>query len=483
MPHCPQCGRSIAAQTVQQIVDRVRTSPAGTGSSFSRPVVRGRKGEYRKLFDDLRRQGFVRVRVDGDAPRAGRARSTSTRTASTRSRWWWTGWSSRTREAPAGRLARDRAPAGRRRGRGRGAGRRPGVGRSPSGSPAPAAGSRSRRSRPGCSPSTTRTGPARTAAGSDAGSSSTPTWSCRTREVARGRGARPVGRGAESVYFKQTLAVLARRRRVQSRDAVEGSCRRPPGSSVLRGGRRRRRVRRRPRRSSRGATRRPTSEETRQEIERFMSERPCPTCRGGRLRVESLAVRVGDRSIHEVSRADDRGGRAVLRRRSRSASASGHRAARAQGDPRAAGVPPERRARLPDARPRRRHALGRRGAADPARHPDRLQPGRRPLHPRRALDRPAPARQPAAPRYARCACATSATRSSSSSTTRRPSARADHVIDLGPGGGSHGGYLVAAGRPPRSSRDPKSLTGRYLSRASCAIPVPAAPPARGSARP
>ena len=64
-PHCPQCGQIIAAQTVQQMVDRVRTLPAGTRVVVLAPVVRGRKGEYRKLVFDLRRQGFARVRVNG----------------------------------------------------------------------------------------------------------------------------------------------------------------------------------------------------------------------------------------------------------------------------------------------------------------------------------------------------------------------------------------------------------------------------------
>jgi excinuclease ABC subunit A len=65
VPHCPRCGRPIAAQTVQQMVDRVMTLPAGSRVLVLAPVVRGRKGEYRKLFWDLRRQGYVRVRVNG----------------------------------------------------------------------------------------------------------------------------------------------------------------------------------------------------------------------------------------------------------------------------------------------------------------------------------------------------------------------------------------------------------------------------------
>ncbi len=65
VPHCPQCGDVISAQTVQQMVDRVMTLPAGSRLVILAPVVRGRKGEYRKLFFDLRRQGYVRVRVNG----------------------------------------------------------------------------------------------------------------------------------------------------------------------------------------------------------------------------------------------------------------------------------------------------------------------------------------------------------------------------------------------------------------------------------
>jgi excinuclease ABC subunit A len=65
IPHCPGCGRVISAQTVQQMVDRVLTLPAGTRLLILAPVIRGRKGEYKKLFFDLQRQGYSRVRVNG----------------------------------------------------------------------------------------------------------------------------------------------------------------------------------------------------------------------------------------------------------------------------------------------------------------------------------------------------------------------------------------------------------------------------------
>ncbi len=63
---CHSCGREIAAQTVQQVVDQLRGLPEGTKLSLFAPIVRGRKGEHRQELDELRRGGFVRVRVDGE---------------------------------------------------------------------------------------------------------------------------------------------------------------------------------------------------------------------------------------------------------------------------------------------------------------------------------------------------------------------------------------------------------------------------------
>jgi excinuclease ABC subunit A len=64
-PHCPTCGRPVARQTPQQIVDRVLELPEGTRFQVLAPVVQGRKGEYSSLLEDLARQGFARARVDG----------------------------------------------------------------------------------------------------------------------------------------------------------------------------------------------------------------------------------------------------------------------------------------------------------------------------------------------------------------------------------------------------------------------------------
>jgi excinuclease ABC subunit A len=64
-PHCPQCGRGVARQTPSQIADVVLAWPEGTRIEILAPLVRGRKGEFRELFEDARKQGFVRAIVDG----------------------------------------------------------------------------------------------------------------------------------------------------------------------------------------------------------------------------------------------------------------------------------------------------------------------------------------------------------------------------------------------------------------------------------
>ncbi len=64
-PHCPKCGREIAMQTVQQIVDAIQALPAHSRIMVLAPLIRDRKGEYQAVFDDLRKAGYVRVRVDG----------------------------------------------------------------------------------------------------------------------------------------------------------------------------------------------------------------------------------------------------------------------------------------------------------------------------------------------------------------------------------------------------------------------------------
>src|SRR5947199_4059595 len=67
--HCPECGRPITAQTREQIIARILALPEGTRFLILAPVVRGQKGEYKDLFEDMLKRGFVRARVDGQVVR------------------------------------------------------------------------------------------------------------------------------------------------------------------------------------------------------------------------------------------------------------------------------------------------------------------------------------------------------------------------------------------------------------------------------
>ena len=64
-PHCPKCGKEIRQQTIDQIIDQVMALPEGTRIQVMAPVIRGKKGEHAKIFEDARRSGYVRCRVDG----------------------------------------------------------------------------------------------------------------------------------------------------------------------------------------------------------------------------------------------------------------------------------------------------------------------------------------------------------------------------------------------------------------------------------
>ena len=65
VPHCPKCGKEIKRQTIDQIVDRVEALGEGTRFIVLSPIVRGKKGEHKKVFEDAKKSGFARVRVDG----------------------------------------------------------------------------------------------------------------------------------------------------------------------------------------------------------------------------------------------------------------------------------------------------------------------------------------------------------------------------------------------------------------------------------
>ena len=66
MPHCPICGKEVKKQTVDQIVDRIASLEEKTKVQILAPVVRGKKGEHKGVFESAKKNGYVRMRVDGE---------------------------------------------------------------------------------------------------------------------------------------------------------------------------------------------------------------------------------------------------------------------------------------------------------------------------------------------------------------------------------------------------------------------------------
>jgi excinuclease ABC subunit A len=352
IPHCPSCGKLIAAQTVQQMVDRVLTLPAGTRLLVMAPVVRGRKGEYKKLFFDLARQGFSRVRVNGTVreltedidldkkrkhtievvvdrlivrenlgPRLADSLETSLRLADgvvvvepmseTTTRGDESGGTDATRIGGSG-----------------GSGTRPPARQSSASPDRPSTESPQRSQKRSSTPSEPMVFSERLAC-ADCGISfpevsprmfsfNNPYGACPecggigTRwEIDPERlvpnPARSLKAGAlapwagarDTAYFRQTLAILAKRFKFSldepwsklkkaARDVIFFGDRDGGFEGVVKV------LERRYRESQ--------SEEARAEIEVFMAERPCPACGGSRLRPESLGLKIGGRSIAEVVR-------------------------------------------------------------------------------------------------------------------------------------------------------------------------------------
>jgi excinuclease ABC subunit A len=302
VPHCPECGKVISAQTVQQMVDRVLMQPAGTRLLVLAPVVRGRKGEYKKLFFDLQRQGFSRVRVngavrelgeeieldkkrkhtidvvvdrlvvkDGLAARLADSLETALRLADGVVQVEIVG-DATTARAPEPMLFSERLACAD-------------CGISfPEVSPRMFSFNNPYGACPECGGIGTRfeIDPERLVPNAN-------------RSLKAGALAPWAGR--ESTYFKQTLAALAKRYKF-SLDEPWAKLKKPVRDVILHGDRDGgfegvvKILERRYRETE--------SEEARREIEVFMAERPCPACRGARLRRESLGLKLAGRSIADV---------------------------------------------------------------------------------------------------------------------------------------------------------------------------------------
>ncbi len=338
VPHCPECSRVIAAQTVQQMVDRVLALPAGTKLLILAPVVRGRKGEYKKLFFDLARQGYARVRVNGtireltDEIDLDKNRKHTIEVVVDRLI---------VRDTIGSRLAESLETALKLAegivqveivdGSTSSISTQPTRGTSGHAAPAttiqPTRAS-SRHTVPAKTiPATTMTFSEKLAC-AECGISlpeisprmfsfNNPYGACPdcsgigTREEvdpdrlvpnpqrSLKNGALAAWAGRENPYFRQTLAALAKRYRF-ALDTPWAKLRKSVRDVILHG-------------DADGGFegvvkilerryRETLSEDTRREVEQFMAERPCPTCGGSRLRRESLALKIAGRSIADVGR-------------------------------------------------------------------------------------------------------------------------------------------------------------------------------------
>src|SRR5262245_15722817 len=316
VPHCPKCGRVISAQTVQQMVDRVLAQTPGTRILVLAPVVRGRKGEYKKLFFDLQRQGYSRVRVNGavrelsDEIELDKKRKHTIDVVVDRLV---------VRENLGSRLADSLETALRLADGivtveavdgGDGAGGAAGSARG-RGAAAPATHTFSEKlacaqcgiSFPEVSPRmfsfNNPYGACPECGGIGVRDEIDPDRLVPNPARSLREGALAPWAGRETTYFRQTLQVLAKRHRF-SLETPWSELRKPVRDVILHGERDGgfegviKTLERRYRETA--------SEEARAEIEQFMTERPCPACRGSRLRPESLGVKIAGRSIAEVVR-------------------------------------------------------------------------------------------------------------------------------------------------------------------------------------
>src|SRR5713101_118546 len=308
IPHCPSCGRVIAAQTVQQMVDRVLALPAGTKLLVLAPVVRGRKGEYKKLFFDLARQGYSRVRVNGtvreltDDIDLDRHRKHTIEVVVDRLVVRGT-LGSRLSDSleTALRLADGVVqvePVHESDGASRTSSRLPSA---KAGTADPATMTFSERlacaecgvSLPEVSPRmfsfNSPYGACETCAGLGTRWEIDPDRLVPNPQRSLKDGALAAWAGRETTYFRQTLAVLAKRHhftldvpwaklKKSVRDVILSGERDGGFEGVVAVLERRYRD--------------TESEETRREIEHFMAERPCPACQGSRLRRGSLGIRI-----------------------------------------------------------------------------------------------------------------------------------------------------------------------------------------------
>ncbi|MBI2158962.1 MAG: excinuclease ABC subunit UvrA [Candidatus Rokubacteria bacterium] len=303
VPHCPSCGRVISAQTVQQMVDRVLAQAPGTRLLVLAPVVRGRKGEYKKLFFDLQRQGYSRVRVNGVVRELGEEIELDKKRK-------------HTIEVVVDRLiVRDNLGARLADSLETALRLADGVVQVETVDGSQPMLFSERLACAECGVSLPEVSPRMFSFNNPYGACAECGGIGSRDEIDPDRvvpnparslkdGALAPWAGRETTYFRQTLQVLARRHRF-SLDTPWERLKKPVREVILHGERDggfegviatlERRYRE------------TTSEDARGEIQPFMAERPCPACGGARLRPESLGFKIAGRSIADVGRLTIKG--------------------------------------------------------------------------------------------------------------------------------------------------------------------------------
>ena len=447
VPHCPNDGTPVERSSASQITDTILGWPAETRIEVLAPLVRGRKGEFRDLLEEVKKRGFVRVRIDGetydlsDLPTLNKRQNHDLAVVVDR---LVVRVADRTRLADSIETALKAADGVVEVVRHGGQADRRTDGPSARLPGRPSATGESvifseRFACPVCGLSLPELEPRQFSFNSPFGACPECHGLGTRREVNAdlilGDPAISILEGVvlpwgePSGYLrKAVLPTLARAFKFElnapwqeiPEPAKQALLHGAPGRAFkfqIAGGRQHedehewegilKNVERRYRESS--------SDAVRVALEEYMVEMPCAACGGKRLKPESLAVTVSGQSIGDVvdlpvARAVEFFEGVARRRKQGRGLRCRHRRPDPQGSPRPAPLPARRRPRLPDPRPIGGIALRRRGAAHPTGHPDRLAAGRRALHPRRAEHRPPPARQRPPPRHAQAGCATSATR-------------------------------------------------------------------------
>ena len=414
-PRCPVHGLTLQAQTVSQMVDQVLELPESTRLMLLAPVVEARKGEHVQLIEGLRRQGYLRVRVDGEVheidllpPLERRKRHTIEAVVDR----------FRVREGLELRLAESLETAlalssGRVR-----------VVRMDEAKGEELVFS-ARFACPVCDYSLPSLEPRAFSFNNPAGACPAcdglgtrsffdPRRMVAHPELSLPGGAIP-GWDRRNIYYFQMLESLARHydfdldlpfnalpEAVQAvvlngsgKEEIEFVHRQESGRTY------------RKRRTFEGIIpnierryRETQSAAVREELSKFLGTRPCDECGGARLNLPARNVFVGDLTSARAERAAGGQGDAHARAAESGRGAGRDRERHPQGNRTASAIPGRCRPGLPRAGPPRRDPVGRRGAAHSAREPDRRGAGRRHVRPGRALHRSSPARQPPPARYA-----------------------------------------------------------------------------------